>query len=109
MSHPPRFPPDVARALQEPAGRVSFRYTPPERANWPPRHDTPLMETPYERVLASIVLDTKLNLRFIRTGSREEGARVVRTDVAALLDARHWQVELIWNADEMQVRVGSAP
>jgi hypothetical protein len=65
MSHPPRFPPDVARALQEPAGRV-------------------------------------------RTGSREEGARVVRTSVATLLDVRHWDVELTWDADDMQVRVGSA-
>ena len=109
VSEPPRFPPDVARALQEPAGRVSFRYTRPERADWPPRHNTPLMETPYERVLASIVLDTKLNLRFVRTGSREEGARVVRTGVAGLVDVKHWHIELVWDADHMQVRVGSAP
>ena len=48
--------------------------------------DRMLMCTPYERVLAALVLDTKLNLRFVRTGSVAEGARVALVNVGALLE-----------------------
>ena len=66
-----------------------------------------LMQTPYETVLAALVLDTKLNLRFVRTGSAAEGARVALVDVAALVDAgaRHWDITLDWGADEIAVEV----
>jgi hypothetical protein len=101
----PAFPPDVARALQEREGEVSFRYTLSERLELPLPWDKALMETPYERVLAALVLDTKLNLRFVRTGSREEGARVVMTRVDHLMDARHWVVTLWWDPDSMRVSV----
>ncbi len=79
----PSFPPAVAAALQAPEGEVSVRYTVPARLRHaPPQFDTPLMETPYERVLAALTLDTKYVLRFVRTGSRDEGARVALVDVS---------------------------
>ena len=74
-ARPPAFPPDVAEKLQRPEGRLTVNYTLPESLDGPPRMDMPLMETPYEEVLVALVLDTKLNLRFVRTGSRREGAR----------------------------------
>jgi hypothetical protein len=102
---PPAFSPDVARALQELEGSVAFTYTRPRDSRWPPAHDVPLMETPYERVLAAVVLDTKLNLRFVRTGSRAEGARMAMTSAAGVIAAPTWHVELEWNLEEMAVRV----
>ena len=105
-SHPPRFPPDVAQALQRPVGKASVRYTVPERLASRPTVDTVLMETPYERVLAALTLDTKLNLRFVRTGSRAEGARVALVNVAPLLETgRHWDIEMAWDADHLRVAV----
>jgi hypothetical protein len=102
----PLFPPDVAEALQEPAGTVSLRYTRSESLTGPPAMDIVLMETPYERVLAALTLDTKLNLRFIRTGNREEGARVALVNVAPLLDAgRNWHIELSWDRVAMSISV----
>ena len=66
----------------------------------------PLMETPYEDVLAALVLDTKLNLRFIRTGSRAEGARVALVNVEPLLSAGpHWDITLAWDSDGLSVAV----
>jgi hypothetical protein len=57
------------------------------------------METPYEDVLAALTLDTKVNLRFVRTGSRAEGARVALVNVAPLLGAsRHGDIGLRWDA-----------
>jgi hypothetical protein len=83
---------------------VSFRYTVPARL-CPPPVDSVLMETPYEEVLAALVLDTKLNLRFIRTGSRAEGARtaLLRLPDDMLAPGRHWSVTLTWDADELSV------
>jgi hypothetical protein len=102
----PSFPPDVADALQRPAGSVSVRYTVPAALAGGPRVDTVLMETPYETVLAALTLDTKLNLRFIRTGNRAEGARVALVHVAPLLAPRcHWNIELAWDSDRMRVAV----
>jgi len=103
----PAFAPDVAAALQAPAGRVSVRYTPPRSLARPLAMDRMLMCTPYERVLAALVLDTKLNLRFVRTGSAAEGARVALVNVASLIDggARHWDVTLTWDAEEIAVEV----
>jgi hypothetical protein len=102
----PSFPPDVADALQRPAGSVSLRYTVPAALAGAPRVDTVLMETPYETVLAALTLDTKLNLRFVRTGNRSEGARVALVNVAPLLAAgRHWNIELAWDADRLRVAV----
>ena len=106
-SQRPAFPPDVAAALQEPAGRVSVRYTHPASLELPLSMDRLLMSTPYERVLAALVLDTKLNLRFVRTGSRAEGARVALVDVGALLElgGRHWDVTLSWDPEELAIEV----
>ena len=102
----PSFPPDVAHALQRPAGSVSLRYTVPAALAGAPRVDTVLMETPYEAVLAALTLDTKLNLRFVRTGNRAEGARVALVNVAPLLAAGcHWNIELAWDADQLRVAV----
>ncbi len=57
------------------------------------------METPYEDVLAALTLDTKVNLRFVRTGSRAEGAWVALVNVAPLLGAsRHGDIGLRWDA-----------
>lgn len=80
-----------------------MRYTPPESLTGPPAFDIPLMETPYADVLAALVLDTKLNLRFIRTGSRAEGARVALVNVEPLLASRHWDVTLAWDAEGLSV------
>jgi hypothetical protein len=100
----PLFPPDVAAALQRPAGRVSVRYTTPERLAPRRQMDMVLMETPYETVLAALVLDTKDSLRFIRTGNAAEGVRVARTDAGHLIGAaRHWDIELAWDADSIEV------
>jgi hypothetical protein len=105
--HRPSFPPDVANALQRPAGSVSVNYTVPAALAHGPQTDTILMETPYETVLAALVLDTKLNLRFVRTGSRAEGARVALVNIAPLLAAaaRHWQIDMAWDADQLHVAV----
>jgi hypothetical protein len=106
VSRPPAFPPDVAKALQSREGEVSFRYTHPAPLAGPPDFDTVLMITPYEEVLASLTLDTKLNLRFVRTGSRAEGARVALVNVNQLIDKeRHWDVTLAWNANGLRVTV----
>ena len=105
-ARPPAFPPDVADKLQHPAGRVTVNYTLPGSLHGPPRFDMPLMETPYEEVLVALVLDTKLNLRFVRTGSRREGARVALVNVALLLDERrHWRITLAWDPDDLSVSV----
>ena len=103
----PAFPPDVAAALQAPAGRVAVRYTPPRTLAGPPPMDLMLMSTPRERVLAALILDTKLNLRFVRTGSAAEGARVALVNVGTLVDAgvRHWDITLTWDADELALAV----
>ena len=103
-SRPPAFPPDVARRLQESEGSVSFRYTLAKPLNQPPERDTVLMETPNERVLTSMCLDTKLNLRLTRV-SCAEGARTVYVPVVALRGARHWDVSLSWNTSEMKIGV----
>jgi len=81
------------------------RYTRPESLTGPPALDMPLMETPYEDVLAALVLDTKLNLRFIRTGSRAEGARVALVNVEPLVGAKHWDIRLAWGSDGLSVAV----
>jgi hypothetical protein len=85
---------------------VTVNYTLPRSLQGPPQFDMPLMETPYEEVLVALVLDTKLNVRFIRTGSKKEGARVGLVSVAALLDdRRHWRITLAWDPDELSVSV----
>ena len=102
----PAFPPDVAAALQHPQGRLSVRYTLPHRLHGPPAIDMPLMETPYEEVLSALTLDSKGNLRFVRTGSRAEGARVALVDVTPLIGpGRHWDIALEWDADHLAVSV----
>jgi hypothetical protein len=96
----------VAAALQEPSGRVSVRYTRPEALVPPLDMDRLLMETPYDEVLAALVLDTKLNLRFVRTGSRAEGARVALVNVEPLLEAgRNWDITLEWDAEGLSLAV----
>ena len=70
---PPAFPPDVAAALQRPRARVTVRYTLPAAYTRPRAHDVMLMSTPYEAVLAVLMLDTKQTVRFVRTGSAAEG------------------------------------
>jgi len=42
-------------------------------------------------------------LSYVRTGARDEGARVARTNVRELLGARHWVVTLTWNAQEIAI------
>ena len=102
----PAFPPDVAQALQRSEGAVSVRYTRRSSLAGPPTRDTVLMSTPHERVLAVLVLDTKLNLRFIRTGDPTEGARVVVVDASPLVGGgRHWDIALSWDAETMAVGV----
>jgi len=103
---PPAVPADVAHALQRPTGSVSVRYTVPASLAHGPSVDTVLMETPYEQVLAALTLDTKHNLRFVRTGNRAEGARIALVNVAPLLAAgRHWIIDLTWDADELRLAV----
>ena len=83
-----------------------MRYTLPQPLAGPPEMDTPLMETPYEDVLAALTLDTKLNLRFVRTGSRAECARVALVNVAPLIGAgRHWDIALDWSPERLSVAV----
>ena len=82
-----------------------MRYTRPERLTPPLDMDRMLMQTPYERVLAALVLDTKLNLRFIRTGNPAEGARVALVNVESLLTEKHWDISLAWDADNLSVSV----
>ena len=53
VSRHPSFPPDVAAALQQPAGTASVRYTVSAALADGPQVDTVLMETPYESVLAA--------------------------------------------------------
>jgi hypothetical protein len=103
----PAFPPDVAQALQRPAGSVAVRYTVPAALAHRPHMDTVLMETPYETVLAALILDTKHNLRFVRTGSRAEGVRVALVNIAPLLAtaARHWHIDMTWDAEQLHVAV----
>jgi hypothetical protein len=102
----PSFPPDVAEALQRPDGSASVRYTVSAALAHGPRVDTVLMETPYERVLAALTLDAKLNLRFVRTGSRDEGARVALVNIAPLLVAGcHWHIDLSWDDQRLRVAV----
>jgi hypothetical protein len=104
--HRPSFPPDVADALQRRSGSASVRYTVSAALARGPSVDTVLMETPYEQVLAALTLDTKLNLRFVRTGSRSEGARVALVNVAPLLGAgRHWDIAMTWDPDRLRVAV----
>jgi hypothetical protein len=106
VSRHPSFPPDVAAALQQPAGTASVRYTVSAALADGPQVDTVLMETPYESVLAALTLDTKCNLRFVRTGSRGEGARVALVNVAPLLAARcHWHIDMTWDDDQLRVEV----
>jgi hypothetical protein len=102
----PSFPPDVANALQRPTGSVSVRYTVPATLARGPQIDTVLMETPCETVLAAATLDTEHNLRFVRTGSRSEGARAALVNIAPLLAAgRHWNIDMTWDADQLRVAV----
>jgi hypothetical protein len=102
----PSFPPDVADALQRPAGSVSVRYTVPGRLAHGPLFDMPLMETSYEEVLAALTLDTKHNLRFVRTGSRREGARVALVNVGPLVvPGLHWDIQMSWDPERMHVAV----
>jgi len=102
----PAFPPDVAAALQQRSGTVTVRYTLAARyADALPPFDLVLMRTEYERVLASISLDTKRQLRFVRTGDPSEGARVARTDATPLLESgsHPWQIALTWDPDQIAV------
>lgn len=82
-----------------------MRYTVPARLRRPFAIRAPLMETPYESVLAALTLDPGFELRFVRTGSRAEGARVAMVDVSALRDARHWDITLRWDAERIEVSV----
>jgi hypothetical protein len=100
----PAFPPSIARRLKEPAGSVEFHYTAPAGLERRRPFDRVLMETPYDEVLVALVLDTKDCLRFIRTGSKAECARVARTPADAVLGHRHWLVELEWDPDRIEVR-----
>jgi hypothetical protein len=96
----------VARALQRPAGRISVRYTVPASLVPRPRIDAALMETPYEDVLVALTLDTTCNLRFVRTGSRAEGARVALVNVEQLIAAHaHWDITLKWDDEHLSVAV----
>ena len=100
-----RFPPEVARALQQPVGAVSFTYTPPAGLVTR-RHDRmSLLETPYHEVLATLSLDGRDILHFTRTGSRREGVRVARCDVTSILDATRWVVSLSWDGERVSVDV----
>jgi hypothetical protein len=96
----------VAQALQRPAGSVSVRYTVPAALAPKPRIHAMLMRTPYEDVLAALTLDTKGNLRFVRTGSRAEGARVALVNVADLIAPHaHWDIALEWDEEHLALTV----
>lgn len=86
---------------------MSVRYTAPASLASQLAMDRMLMTTPYEAVLAAIVLDTKLNLRFVRTGSAAEGARVALVNIGELVDAgvRHWDITLSWDEHEIALAV----
>jgi hypothetical protein len=102
----PRFPPDVAAALQAPSGSVSFRVTLAERhAKAPPPIRTSLMETPYDAVLCSLELDTDGSLRLVGTGAADEPMRVLRLDRSPLADARHLDVRGSWSATELTATI----
>jgi hypothetical protein len=102
----PRFPPDVAAALQASSGSVSFRVTLAERhATAPPPIRTSLMETPYDAVLCSLELDTDGSLRFVRTGAAAEPVRVLRLDRTRLADARHLDVRVSWSETELTATI----
>jgi hypothetical protein len=83
------------------------RYTLPCSLTLPLTTDRMLMMTPRERVLAAILLDTKLNVRFVRTGSAAEGAHVALVNAGALLEVggRHWDVALEWDPDGLAIEV----
>ena len=100
-----RFPPDVARTLQQQLGAVSFTYTPPAGLATRRRDRVSLLETPYEEVLATLSLDARGVLHFTRTGSRREGVRDARCDVSSLLDATPWVVSLRWDDERIAVNV----
>jgi hypothetical protein len=55
----------------------------------------------------AIALDTKLNVRFIRTGTASEGSRVALANVATLFDvgSRHWHITLTWDPTEIAIEV----
>jgi len=57
-------------------------------------------------VFSALVLDTKLNLRFIRAGC-EEGTRVALVNIGMLIElgAKHWDITLEWDADRMSVEI----
>ena len=102
----PKFPPDVAAALQAPSGSVSFRVTLAKRhAKAPPPVRTSLMETPYDAVLCSLELDTDGSVRFVRTGAADEPVRVLRLDRSALADARHLDVRVSWSSTELTATI----
>ena len=83
-----------------------MRYTVPAWIAPRPSMDAMLMRTPYKDVLAALTLDTKCNLRFVRTGSRAEGARVALVNVEELVAAgAHWDVALEWDAEHLAVTV----
>ena len=100
-----RFPPDVARALQQHAGEATFTYTPPAGLTTRRQGRLSLLETPYQEVLATLSLDARGVLHFTRTGSRREGVRVARCDVMSVLDATRWVVSLSWDDERISVDV----
>jgi hypothetical protein len=82
------------------------RYTVPASLAPRPRIRATLMETPYEDVLVALTLDTRGNLRFVRTGSRVEGARVALVNVSELIAPHaHWDIALEWDAEHLSVTV----
>ena len=102
-----RFPPDVAAALRQPAGRKSLRYTRARTLTGPQPWDLLLMSTPWpDGVFSALVLDTKLNLRFVRAG-RDEGTRVALVNIGALIElgAKHWDIALEWDPDTLAIEV----
>jgi hypothetical protein len=102
-----RFPPDVAAALRQPSGRKSLRYTRARTLTGPQPWDLLLMSTPWpDGVFSALVLDTKLNLRFVRAGC-DEGTRVALVNVGALIElgAKHWDIALEWDPDALAIEV----
>lgn len=61
------------------------------------------METPLDRVLASLGLEDGDTLVFVRTGSRHEEPRVARTSVLHLIGRKVWIVSLVWSPDEIAI------
>jgi hypothetical protein len=106
--HPlgPRFPPDVAAALQQRSGSVSVRYTVGRVLARRPPHGVQLMGT-YEGVHTALIVDQRGRLCFSRARD-PDGQRIARTDVSALLEAgRHWDIALRWSPDEISVEVST--